>query len=215
MVNSLEAAGYTPDDLTRLGQAGKERQEQIKAFLRGYAIIQMVKRLVRRVSFEPSMIGQGWSWWLGPRNGQGLEGEELDCNKRSLALNEVDFCQVLREHCLKEGEGRISGEEKLQRLMVLNVIRLDPGFGWALFKEAGQKTLQWLRETFGMTYLDFFGRVLRDPDGHRCVLFLYWLGGQWNWDASWLELDWDRHHPSAVLALPADRQAGSARVLES
>lgn len=49
-------------------------------------------------------------------------------------------------------------------------------------------------------YIYFFGTVLRDPHGDRCVLCLYWYDGEWQWNASWLGGDWRANDPSAVLA---------------
>lgn len=45
----------------------------------------------------------------------------------------------------------------------------------------------------------FWGTIFRSPGGGRCVLYLCWRGGQWHWDASWIEDDWNRRGPSAVL----------------
>lgn len=200
LVDSLEKSGYVADDLTRLGQAGKEKLQQIQSFLLGHATIQFVKRIIVRTSFEPSLIGQGWTWWKGSTDGNGLEGEE-DCDQRSLALGEVDMTQVTREVCLKEGESSITGHEKDKRLKTLtDRILLDPGFGWALYQEEGQKTLRWLYDTFGVTYLDFFGRILRNPLGNRFVLYLYRsCVGSWCWSVFWLGFDWGARRISAAL----------------
>jgi hypothetical protein len=42
--------------------------------------------------------------------------------------------------------------------------------------------------------------ILRNPNGNRYVLYLYWNDGRWNWNANWLENDWNVNNPSAVLA---------------
>jgi hypothetical protein len=42
--------------------------------------------------------------------------------------------------------------------------------------------------------------ILRDPNGNRYVLYLYWDGGRWNWNYNWLDNDWNADNPSAVLA---------------
>jgi hypothetical protein len=41
---------------------------------------------------------------------------------------------------------------------------------------------------------------LRNPNGNRYVLYLYWNDGQWNWNYNWLDNDWNARNPSAVLA---------------
>ncbi len=221
-IDQLEEAGVTDQMfqdvflaglLSALGAAvvaGKNIKDDVIALLSGNAVITMVKRLVTRIPFEPTMIGQGWTWWKGPADGDGLEGEEY-CDGRSLVLQEVDFCQVLREHCLKEDETSITGHEKDRRLKALtDRLQLDPGFGWALHQEPGQKTLRWLHDTFGIFYLDFFGRILRNPDGRRCVLCLDRCGGgSWVWGVAWLGDGWGRDRVSAALP------ASSAQVLES
>ena len=43
--------------------------------------------------------------------------------------------------------------------------------------------------------------ILRSPDGNRCVLYLYWNDGKWNWNYNWLDNDWNANTPSAVLAI--------------
>lgn len=46
----------------------------------------------------------------------------------------------------------------------------------------------------------FWNTILLSPSGHRYVLCLYWHGGKWDWDYSWLEDVWRSNDPSAVLA---------------
>ena len=162
------------------------------------------KRIITRVPFDPSMIGQNWTFWKGPIDGNGLEGEELDCDQRSLILSEIDFAQVSRETCLVEKEKPISGEEKLRHLIESGKIRLDPSFGWALVNEPGQKTLRWLYDTFGVDHLDFLGRVLRRPGGRRRVLYLYRYDcGRWRWSVYRLDHDGDVGRVSAALPAPS------------
>jgi len=45
-----------------------------------------------------------------------------------------------------------------------------------------------------------FYTFLRNPDGNRYVLYLYWNDGEWNWNYNWLDNDWNSNNPSAVLA---------------
>ncbi len=42
--------------------------------------------------------------------------------------------------------------------------------------------------------------ILRNSDGNRYVLYLYWNGGKWNWNYNWLDNDWNANNPSVVLA---------------
>jgi len=55
----------------------------------------------------------------------------------------------------------------------------------------------WLRRAVVWTA---FYTFLRNPDGNRYVLCLYWNDGRWNWNYNWLENDWNVNNPSAVLA---------------
>jgi len=59
----------------------------------------------------------------------------------------------------------------------------------------------WKQKIDGNTTFIFFdGTILRNPDGRRCVLGLYWDGGRWDWRYYWLGRGWDVGSPSAVLA---------------
>ena len=42
--------------------------------------------------------------------------------------------------------------------------------------------------------------ILRNSNGNRYVLYLYWNDGAWNWNVNWLDNDWNANNPSAVLA---------------
>jgi hypothetical protein len=42
--------------------------------------------------------------------------------------------------------------------------------------------------------------ILRNSNGNRYVLYLYWNDGAWNWNVNWLDNDWNANNPSAVVA---------------
>ena len=42
--------------------------------------------------------------------------------------------------------------------------------------------------------------ILRNPNGNRYVLYLYWDDDRWNWGYNWLGNDLNARNPSAVLA---------------
>jgi hypothetical protein len=137
---------------------------------------------IRPADLDPAAIfGSGWKY----------SNKKGDTDDRSLVLTEVDFSKVLLETCLKEGEQRITGEEKLKRLIESGNIRLDPRFGAALFQEEGHTTLERLNKEHGVTCLDFFGKTLVRPGGGRCVLCLYRRGGGWCRGADWLDGVWN------------------------
>jgi hypothetical protein len=56
------------------------------------------------------------------------------------------------------------------------------------------------------------GARFRNADGNLYVEYLYWNGGQWNWNYNWLDNDWDDQNPAASLAnlivLPLHFEAG-------
>lgn len=81
---------------------------------------------INRVApFNPAkFLGQGWSIWQGPIDGDGLCGDE-DQDTRSLEFTQLDLSQVKLVTCLHEDETRITGEERLRRLKKANFIRLD------------------------------------------------------------------------------------------
>lgn len=157
-------------------------------------------------TFNPAeFINKGWSVWKGPVDGDGLSGEE-DIDPRSLALTEVEISSLLFETCLNEGESSIGGEEKLRRLKERqDVVRLGGNvfLGLWLDYQANKENsiLEFLYRTNKITYLDFFGLVLRDSDGGRGVLgFSRDDGGGWGWGCAWLGPVWVVGALSAVRA---------------
>ncbi len=162
----------------------------------------MILTIDRVTPFNPTtFFGYGWSIWRGPADRAGRRGEKQQ-DGRSLALTEVDFSKILLETCLREGESKITGEEKLRRLKASGRILLDARIGQALYREGGQKTLRWLHDTHGITYVDFMGTELRGgPYGYRYVLCLYrGDGGSWYRNYDRLADRWFGSLPSAVSA---------------
>jgi hypothetical protein len=171
----------------------KEAGKQFTAFLKnGGKVIVDSPRVIsidRSIPFDPTtFIGNGWSI------------EEQD--ERAIALTEINLTEVMFDSTLEKGEKSIKGEDKLKRLKEkTNRIRLDAGIFKTLWENQILIPEKWKEQTNGNTTFIFFdGTVLRDSDGGRCVLCLYWSGGGWGWDCSWLEDDWGADSPSAVLA---------------
>lgn len=157
------------------------------------------------VPFDPvKFIGGGWAFWKGLKDGNGLEGEE-ERDKSSVALMEVDFDRAELLTCLEKGESSITGEEKLTRLKKLG----RTIFGATVFaglwqnyqscENKAESVLEKLYEQKGITYIDFFGDVLRNLYGYRFVLYLCRrVCGQWGWYYSRLDNDWLERGFSAV-----------------
>jgi hypothetical protein len=142
----------------------------------------------RSKPFDPvKFIDRGWSI--------------VEEDERSLALDEIDFAKVRFESGLNEHERVITGDVKLQRLKVMPGIRLDAKVGQALYEEKGQTTLRWLHETYGVTWFELAGTVLRYSDGHRYFLYLYrYDDGSWDWGDGWLGSVRRRGSVSPLLA---------------
>ena len=142
----------------------------------------------RASAFDPvAFIGNGWSI--------------VEEDERSLALTEVDLSKVSFETMLENGESSVVGEEKLKRLKAQGNIRLDAKVFQTLWENQHLIPASWKELTNGnTTYVFFDGTVLRDSDGSRCVLYLCWNDGKWDWLCHWLDRKWNAGDPSAVLA---------------
>ncbi|MSU73950.1 hypothetical protein EXS56_02305 [Candidatus Kaiserbacteria bacterium] len=153
----------------------------------------------RSAPFSPStFLGAGWSVWRGPASGDGLAGTE-EQEPQALKLQDVDFSKVLFEHTLTGNERWVKGDDKVARLRASGATMLDAAVAQALFEEKDNATLEWLRKERGITWFDLPGTVLRDADGYRYILGLYWNDGKWPWYPHWLENNWRSNRPSAVL----------------
>lgn len=143
--------------------------------------------VLERLPFSPvSLLGKGWE--VAERVGQ-RSGGNLDAG-----------CITLKDY-LRGGESYISGEGRLNRIKASHDVQLDAEDFMALWSEKGHATLRWLYDTKGITWLSFWGTILRGPSGYRDVLYLYRDdGGSWHWDCRWLGRGWDGDGPAAVLA---------------
>jgi len=145
--------------------------------------------ILQRKPFDPEkFIGKGWKVdeQVGKRTGGNLGAG-----------------QIIRKDYLKSGESYINGEERLKRIKATpEDIQLDGDDFLALWQEEGHKALNWLYKTKAITWLSFWGIILRSPGGHRSVLYLCRLeDGSWRWGYDWVDDDvWYAGHPAAVLA---------------
>jgi len=158
--------------------------DQFRQFVSGqYDLVQIKRTLDCSFLFNPEeFLAEGW--------------DVVEQDERALALAQMDFAQVQFVTCLKEKETSIEGKGKLRRLKEeqLSLIRHGGNQFLALWqdyqKNGADSVLEWLRKTKGITYLDFFGLILRSPRGHWYVLCLYWLGGSWHWRCYGLDEGW-------------------------
>ncbi len=166
---------------------------ELTAFLRNRACVMRgeprIIQLDPNEKFDPfTFISPAWKIWKGPRSGDGLEGkEEIDhrsCNLTSLNLSETSLLT-----CFWGDETFVIGEDKLNRLRKLRkVIKLGGNVFMALWNDyllnKDSSCLEWLRKYRDVVYLDFFGTILRGPDGLRYVIYLFFdhSVGVWRWD---------------------------------
>lgn len=133
--------------------------------------------------------------------GKGWSIVEKETDPRSKSLTELDPTKVEFVTTLKDGETRVWGEEKLRRLKAGNYTRLDADIFHTLWENQSLIPESWKEKVNGdVRFIYFDGTVLRDPDGRRYVLCLYWSGGAWRWNVGWLDRGWFANNPSVVLA---------------
>ena len=153
--------------------------------------------------FSPTeFIGQDWTVWKGPIDGNGLEGDE-DRDVREDNLSVIDWEQVILETHLQGDETTVHGEEKLKRAIASGKIQLGGKAFLSLWEDyhvnRENSVLEKLRRK-GVTRIYFFGLRLRSPRGFRRVLFLCVSGSEWDWRCRWLNDRWRVSVPSASLA---------------
>lgn len=159
--------------------------------VKNHAEIVVVQRIIainRSKAFDPvDLLGKDWKI------------EEQD--ERSVSLAEVDLNKVRFVDMLKDDETQIKGEDKLSRLKAAGHIRLDAAIFFHLWKNQHLIPESWKEKINGNTrYIFFDGTVLRRPGGRRCILYLYWDGGEWIWYYYWLGRGFNADDSSAVLA---------------
>ena len=136
--------------------------------------------------------------------GENWEVIKEDHDPRNDSLGSVNFSQAEFVTCLNEGETRVPGEVKLTRLKAGNQIRLGASTFLGLWRDweakGANSVLESLFRLKGITYMDFSGDVLQNPDRIRYVLYLCRDDvGQWRWHYSWLDHGWLARLVSAVF----------------
>jgi len=145
--------------------------------------------ILQRLPFDlKEFLGKDWK--IDEQVGE-RTGDNLDAGK------------IVTKDYLCERESSINGKDRLKRIKAATGgIQLDAPDFLALWQEKDHVTLKWLYDTRGITWLSFWGTILRDPGGDRSVLYLYRGGdGSWVWSCSWVDGDdWDASYPAGVLA---------------
>jgi hypothetical protein len=185
LLQKIRNGQVTPDHLEWFNKLTREERER---FCNGAHAISVSSTIAidRTQPFDPAkLLGQGWTV------------EEQD--ERSVILGQINLADVRLEHMLKKDESLIKGEEKLKRLKKAEYIRLDAKVFQTLWENQTLIPESWKTNSY-TTFVIFDGTILCGPDGDRCVLYLCWRGGRWDWGCDWFENDWDVSSPSAVLA---------------
>lgn len=193
LANNADWDNLDGDTIQKIINDPRQAGREFTAFLKNGGRVSVGEPKVitiNRGCFNPTeFIGEGWS----------IITDETDT--RSTALTELDLSKVKFDTMLKDGETRVGGEEMLKRLKESGNIRLDADVFHTLWENQHLIPESWKEKVNGNTrYIFFDGTVLQDPFGYRCVLYLYWNGGEWRWHVPWLLYVWLADYPSAVLA---------------
>lgn len=145
-------------------------------------------------------LGPRWPVWLGPADGNGLQGEP-DVDPRAGEVKIFDASKAIFPIGFVGDETTITGEEKLKRLRAGVGIQVDAQTLWSLYMEKDQVTLRWLHEVRGIIWIEALGTILRDLRGYRHSLLLNCRDdGGWAWDFRWLDFGRKAVHPAISLA---------------
>ncbi|MFA5359025.1 MAG: hypothetical protein WC310_04390 [Patescibacteria group bacterium] len=175
VADALEAAGYTPDDVTKL-RSNADALKQFKFVLGGKSEIVKVKHIVD-LDIDP-FVPDYWEVVEHIKGGQFT----FDPTKVVLYLDEVQ----------KEA-GVIVGNqlrEKIKDRSAYNANLLD-----FYLKNPHLIPKEWKGKT-----VFFWGTIYRDSDGDLCVRFLKWRGYKWHWSFAWVGGCIYDSNPAAVPA---------------
>lgn len=177
LMNSLEAVGYTADDITKLGQS--KHLPQIKDVLYGHAVISYHQPIIDcdAAPFLPN----GWSVEKHTKGGQ-FEWNPTRV-KLYLAKSQKPGKFVEGNQLRKELEG-----QKVLNANVLDDLLANPTF---------------IPEEWKGKAVFFWGTIYRSRAG-LFVCYLGWNDGKWGRGCSWLGDNFYDNGPAAVLAsIPA------------
>lgn len=180
LMEALQAKGFTPEQVTRLGQY--HRLDDFRKVLDGLAEI-VLKNHIINLDAKP-FVPNVWKVEEHRKGGQPacpVGRFAWDPTKVGLFLADQQKPGVIVGHVLRK---------VLKNLPVLNANVLD-----YLLANPELIPHEWKGK-----YVFFWGTIYRDSDGNLYVRYLYWQGGRWCWDCDGLDCDWDRCNPAAVLA---------------
>ena len=203
LMNALEAEGFTPDHVTRLGQFGN--LAGIKSVLEGSAKIKPVAEDATRViPLNPTPIAVNLAAIPKlPFNGAEVEqhiGEGWAIVEKRADRLYVNGRKVILHLSKRQMNGKsLKGydlREELTGKPVLNANVLD-----ALADNPHLIPEDWKKDEQGNTrYIFFWATVYRNSHGDLYVCSLYFYDGVWSRDYDWLDSVWDGYYPAASLA---------------
>ncbi|MFH1584955.1 MAG: hypothetical protein ABIB12_02390 [Patescibacteria group bacterium] len=175
MGDALEAAGYTPEDVTKL-RSDISRLREFKSVLVGFAQIVVVKHVID-CDADP-FCPDGWTV------GEHRKGGQLEWDPAKVALylseNQQDG-KVIEGNQLRE---------ELKGKPVYNANLLDYLLAHS----------ELIPESWKGKFVFFWGTIYRYPGGILLVRSLIWSGDRWSWNLSWLDYGFHGNFPAAVPA---------------
>ncbi len=176
LMDSLEAKGWSADDVTKLGQAKSEQHLAFRDVLNGRAVISYPQHLIDCDALP--YCPDGWEVVEHRKHGQ----LQWDPTRIRLHLSK------------KQMDGKVIEGNKLRKelegLPVMNANVLD-----YLLKHT-----ELIPDEYKGKAVFFWGTIYRRSDGRLYVRCLFWDGGKWDWRYRWLGYGFDGSNPAAVSA---------------
>jgi len=170
--------------------------EGVEAFLRGNVEITVVKHTID-LTKAPKLPFDGAE--VVKHKGEGIVEIELRSDD-NLYINGKKIELFLSER--QKGAKRIIGNELRQEIEDGKWILLNSNILDYIFDHSELFPEHWKKDEAGETrYIFFQGSVFRcPPNGNLFVRYFYWGVGSLDRDYGWLDGDWTRLKPSALLA---------------
>ncbi len=191
LMNRLEAEGFTPNDVTQLGQYPD--LVRLREVLRGVAMISYITRLLVRTPFTPARISRKHPWII---SAEGL----ARARERVLPVERITV-----EHYSHHEKNWVPDIVVLEKVWssIKNPL-LDASDFLALWNDPHHAALNWLYRSQGITELTFWGTILQyGMLGSGAVLFLKRdsRDGRWHYDTvHFADHVYCRIFPIAVLS---------------
>ena len=139
-------------------------------------------------SFEPArFFGKGHTFWRGPLDRNGLKGEER-VSWSSCSLKEINFEDVNLVLCSEdEHVSRAELKPNKKRSIILGgTVFMALIKDYSSRKAERSKILWKLYHQRGIRRIQFFGDIIRDPQGRANTLFMQInSSGLWQWGYEW------------------------------